>query len=109
MEKRSIYPAISINIFAYHDNSFRIVLESWLRKRKGLLGKYYLQKFYREIVLSDINELYIHLNQLHAEVYKSIILGKVDLRLVFHTPFGVLVPAFVLDEDQRSEKERMSK
>lgn len=112
---KSIYPNVSVK-FVYNSNVETdgiyslMILETHLRKcyRK----KYYLQKFYREIYIKDFagrdEVLANELNHFHSEVYKGIVLGKVDLKLILHTPVGREYSVFTLDEDQRSEKERLT-
>jgi hypothetical protein len=115
IERKHIYPDIKIAKAIIHSpgnsvpNIFHIKFETYLRKK--LRGKYYLQKFYMEceIPTSDVNmELILgELNHFNAGVYKSIILGKVDLKLIFPQHMGPARQVFELDPDQTPEEDRL--
>jgi hypothetical protein len=116
VEKKVIYPEIKVSRAMIHGvgNSqsviFHMKIETYLRKK--FRGKFYLQKFFREceIQYQDMSLDYVigELNHFNAGVYKTIILGKVDLKLVFPQHIGPDKPVFELDPDQTPEEERLT-
>jgi hypothetical protein len=112
MDDKYVYPNVSVKMFSIQDKaiSFVLVMETWLRKKHR--GKYYLQKFYNEYYIADNDNkdanIVAEINHFHSNVYKVIILGKVDLKLVFINHWGEDRNAFELDLDQTSEEERLT-
>ena len=109
MKGKAIYPLINIERLRYGDIHI-IRFETYLRKTYR--RKYYLWKFYREWEFKgEVNiseEIITALDMFHQGVYRAIILGKVDPKLILHTG-GVLRPAFERDLDQTPEGERLIK
>lgn len=109
--EKPIYPNVRIEMYS-EPGVIRFHLGMMTYLRKQYRKKYYLQKFYRETEVlyneeRDANAI-SEINHFHAEVYKSIILGKVDLKLVFRTHWGLVRHVFELDPDQTSEEERLT-
>jgi len=109
MNGKDIYPAIWHLLIEYgitHEKELR--LETYLRVKHR--GKYYLWKFYRihrwgEKIYSD-DEVFKAIFLFYAEVYRTQIFGKVNLKLR-RDDNGITRPVFELDPDQRSEAERL--
>lgn len=108
MNQKKIYPEIGVEIL-YLGEKPLVTLTTYLRKTYR--RKYYLWKFYKEFETKDdliIEEAIVLMNKFHGEVYRTIVLGKVDPKLILHTG-GILRPAFELDPDQTPERERLIK
>jgi hypothetical protein len=106
MKQKAIYPEIDIQIL-YMGGKTLVTLETFLRKTYR--GKYYLWKFWKEFeTVGDLigEEAIVLMKRFNKEVYRTIILGKVDPKLVLHTG-GICRPAFELDTDQTPEHVRL--
>jgi hypothetical protein len=109
MKTKSIFPFIEV---IFIGNSYRISdirFETYVRKKHR--GKYYLWEIYRifhypENISDGLNQIFKDQNIFMKDVYRTILLGKVNLKLV-HEINGVFVPLFELDPDQTPEEERL--
>lgn len=107
MRERKIYPKVDM-YFEQDAMGQKIVFRTSLRKKHR--GRWYLwdvvENYYHEHELSR-EELIETLNQFYSQVYKAIMFGKVNLKLIVERN-GVVMPVFKLDPDQRAEEERLS-
>lgn len=72
-------------------------------------GKWYLQRFNQVAIIKNPEDKIEFIQQFYSEVYRAILFGKVNLNIVFppRYPGEKERLAFVLDEDQTPELERM--
>ena len=109
--EKPIYPHVHIETYTIPGSTrFYFGMMTYLRKQYR--RKYYLQKFFRSTEIAyridqDAN-IISEINHFHAEVYRAIMCGKVDLKLVFPNRWGIDRNAFELDPDQTSEEERLT-
>jgi hypothetical protein len=107
MNGKYIYPLVNIERLRY-GKIIIIHFETYLRKTYK--RKYYLWKFYKELEFKDevdiSEEIITALDRFHQEVYRTLILGKVDPKMILHRG-GVCYPAFELDTDQTPERVRL--
>lgn len=101
--EKSVYPNVFIRKNKFTDGSFNLILETYLRKKYR--GRYYLQQFYRNVFVNSDDAVLSFIEHFHSEVYKSIILGKVDLKIISGIPPHRKI--FNLDDNQISEEERL--
>lgn len=107
VDNKAIYPAINI---WYRPDGRVMTIESYLRK-KHTDGIWYLQRFYREFTnepsaLKNMELTFV--GRFNYEVYLAILFGVVDLNLTLMVRNGSQEPAFIKDDDQRDEAERLN-
>ena len=66
-------------------------------------GKYYYWNFYKKELVDDIEDRVNAVNRFHADIYNTIILGRVDLELKLSDG----TPLFELAYEQISEEQRL--
>lgn len=100
---QKIYPSIEIEeTDIIRDGNKENVLKFNTALRKKHKGKWYLWLFKKQYINLLICERLNALNQLHAEVYRCQLLGKVNLKI------GSCM-IFPLDSNQEEEEDRLKK
>jgi hypothetical protein len=112
-ERKFVYPAVRINQVWLDRDHMILRMETWLRKKeRGFLGiwkgKWYLQRFWSEYIITDGTDgIIASMSQFHATVYKSVICGRVDRKIVFPGIDGPARRLFEDDPEQIDERERI--
>ena len=109
--ERLVYPNVDIHFKTDHVmGEIIMVMDTYLRKKHH--GRYYFEHHFREVsIYSTPDRLRLmvdELNHFHAGIYKSGILGRVDLKMVIPGHWEPPKRFFELDTDQRSEEERLT-
>jgi len=109
--ERQIYPNVDIHFKTDHVRGEMImVMDTYLRKKHH--GRYYFEHHFREVsIYSTPDRLRLmvdELNHFHAGIYKSIVLGRVDVRLVHFNHYGAERKVFEFDTNRMSEEKRLT-
>jgi hypothetical protein len=100
---KPVFPEIS-TVFSLP--SFRV--ETYVRIRKGVRGKYYLCRIFREVECINGYEPILAyketMGRFIKDIYNCILFSKIDSKIVDTTGN----PIFFLDEDQTPERERIT-
>ena len=108
VDSKKVYPNVLVSLEVCGHERNRLSFETYVRLKHR--RKYYLTRHFREfeipIGITEKLEIISHMSHFYTGVYKGLLLAKVNLKLVVPGEFDR--PVFVLDKDQRSEKERMA-
>lgn len=109
VDSKKVYPNVLVSLEVGGNERNRLSFETYVRLKHR--GKYYLTRHFKEFEIktglhTSQLEIISHMSHFYAGVYKGLLLAKVNLKLVVPGEFDR--PVFVLDKDQRSEKERMA-
>jgi hypothetical protein len=102
-----VYPNIRCEMIPQSGYQYHLILETWVRKKKKYSKRYYFMHYFREAIVKGQDELVSMINHFHAEIYRGLILMKINPQLVASEhPWE---PIYQLDPNQEPEEERLTK
>jgi hypothetical protein len=113
LEPKYIYPEIKINTVVFDDGSVMMMIDTYLRKKdRKWFGKYYLWHFFRQVTIPKADDMNYNIAKcvafFTAEIYRMIILEKIDKGLIYSGHISEFKKVFELDLNQIDEKKRLT-